>query len=85
MNQTGFRNRGYGTGSIYAKWGEDNQYMQPGHALAQQTSRTSKAGVGFKAHKKNVLAWDPNRPDFFDEHGNQAVPEGTRLRSLDEL
>ena len=48
MNQTGFRNRGYGTGSIYATWGNDKQYIQPGHALAQQVKGATSAGT-----------WDP--------------------------
>jgi hypothetical protein len=61
MNQSGFRNRGYGAGSIYATWGNDNQYMQPGHALAQQTSKSTDAKIAYKPNKNTTEAWDPTK------------------------
>jgi len=71
MNQTGFRSRGYGVGSIYADWGTDTTFIAPGNAL-------KKAVDGdYKPNKKEVEAWTPD--------GSEDVPKDTRLRSLDKI
>ena len=72
MNQTGFKSRGYGVGSIYQDWAgaaaTDKSYKAPGNALR-------KAEGSYDPAKRNMEVWTPGA----------APAEDKRHRPLDKI
>ena len=69
MNQTGFKSRGYGVGSIYADWGTDTTYKAPGNVLRKTDGTYDPA-------KKDIGVWSPD---------GAVDTEDPRLRDLDKI
>ena len=53
MNKTGFHSRGYGIGSIYTDWGDDQRRLLPGDAQRRA------AGKSYQPHTSKINMWSP--------------------------